>query len=209
MYKSYIPKRRFNNFEGGVVMTKETVFQKSDRVAYNVFNDYDEIPYQIINHLMDNNELIWKLLNYDHSNAWKDTIPNLTKEEKGNLIYDGGEITNNFRVFMDVGQPDAVTKEMTILRISHWHIAPKNRTVGIITMSFQVYAHYKVNHLSNYKTRNDVIINQLLNTLNGVQIKGGLGVMYFDGKRELTDRMIVTGQIPFIGKQLFMSMNYG
>jgi hypothetical protein len=190
-------------------MAKETVFEKSDRIAYNAFNDYDEIPYQIINHLMDNNELIWKLLKYDNPEAWKDSFPNLTKAEKGKLIYDGGEVTNNFRVFMDVGQPDAVTKEMTILRVSHWHISPKSRTVGIITMSFQVYAHYKINHLSNYKTRNDVIINQLLNTLNGIQVKGGLGVMYFDGKRELTDRMIVTGQIPFIGKQLFMSMNYG
>ena len=190
-------------------MTKETPFQKMDRVAYNFYNEYDEIPYQIINHLMDNNELIWKLLKHDYSDAWKNSIPNLTKEEKSALIYNGEESTTDSRVFMDVGQPDAVTKEMTLLRISHWHITPKNRTVGIITVSFQVYAHYKINHLSNYKTRNDVIVNELLKTLNGVQIKGGLGVLYFDGKRELTDRMIVTGQIPFIGKQVFMSMNYG
>lgn len=188
-------------------MAKETVFQEMDRIAYNHFNDYDEIPYQIINHLMDNNELIWKLLKYDTPDAYLQL--NLTKPEKAKLIYNGEEVTTDYRVFMDVGQPDAVTKEMTLLRISHWHITPKNRTTGIITISFQVYAHYKINHLSNYKTRNDVIINQLIKTMNGVQIKGGLGVLYFDGKRELTDRMIVTGQIPFIGKQLFMSMNYG
>jgi hypothetical protein len=190
-----------------MVMTKETPFDKLDRIAYNSFNDYDEIPYQIINHLMDNNELIWKLLKYDTPDAYLQL--DLTKAEKAKLIYNGEELTTDFRVFMDVGQPDAVTKEITLLRISHWHITPKTRTVGIITVSFQVYAHYKINHLSNYKTRNDIIINELIKTMNGVQIKGGLGVLYFDGKRELTDRMIVTGQIPFIGKQLFMSMNYG
>lgn len=194
-------------------MSKEDVFQKMDRVAYNLFPGYDEIPYQIINHLMDNNELIWKLLKYDTADAWKDESdggrPNLSKKEKASLIYNGEEETTNYRVFMDTGQPDAVTKEMTILRISHWHISPKTRTNGIITVSFQVYAHYKVNHLSNYKTRNDVIVNQLLETMNGINLKSGLGALFFDGKRELSDRLIVTGQIPFIGKQLFMSMNYG
>lgn len=188
-------------------MAKEDIFDKMDRVAYNQFNGYDEIPYQIINHLMDNNEEIWKLLKYDFPNATEEPI--LTKAEKAKLIYNGEEETTKFRVFMDTGQPDAVTKEMTILRISHWHISPKTRTTGLITISFQVYAHYKINHLSNYKTRNDVIINELIKTMNGVQVRGGLGVLFFDGKRELTDRMIVTGQIPFIGKQLFMSMNYG
>jgi hypothetical protein len=188
-------------------MAKETPFQEMDRIAYNSFNGYDEIPYQIINHLMDNNELIWKLLKYDTSDAHLQL--NLTKEEKAKLIYNGEELATKFRVFMDVGQPDAVTEEITLLRISHWHISPKNRTTGLITVSFQVYAHYKINHLSNYKTRNDVIVNELIKTMNGVQIKNGLGVLYFDGKKELTDRMIVTGQIPFIGKQLFMSMNYG
>jgi len=188
-------------------MARELEIDKLDRIAYNSFNGYDEIPYQMINYLMDNNELIWKLMRYDTPDAYSRT--DLTKAEKGKLIYNGEENTNLYRVFMDVGQPDAKTEEGTLLRVSHWHITPKNRTVGIITMSMQVYAHYKVNHLSNYKTRNDVMINELIKTLNGVQIKGGLGVLYFDGKRELTDRMIVTGQIPFIGKQLFMSMNYG
>lgn len=190
-------------------MTIETPIEKDKRIAYNSFNGYDEIPYQVINHLQDNNELIWKLLQYDTPDAYMKT--SLTKAEKGKLIYNGEEITTDFRVFMDVGQPDAVTKEMTLLRISHWSIHTKQggRTTGMVTLSFQVYSHYKINHLSNYKTRNDVIINELLKTLNGVQIEGGLGVLFFDGKRELTDRMIVTGQIPFIGKQLFMSMNYG
>jgi hypothetical protein len=207
MYFWFIYKRCTDTSKGRLVMAKETVFQEMDRIAYNQFNDYDEIPYQVINHLMDNNELIWKLLKHDTPDAYLQV--DLTKEEKARLVYNGEEVTTNYRVFMDVGQPDAVTKEMTLLRISHWHITPKNRTTGIITLSFQVYAHYKINHLSNYKTRNDVIINELIKTMNGVQIKGGLGVLYFDGKRELTDRMIVTGQIPFIGKQLFMSMNYG
>jgi len=188
-------------------MTKETPLELLKRDGYNLFLGYDEIPYNIITHLMDNSQLLWKLLKYETPDSWE--RENLSKEEKAELIYAGEEDSSHYHVFMDVGQPDSFTKEVSILRVSNWHIAPKGRTVGIVTVSFQAYCHYKVNHLSNYKTRNDVMIGEILKTMNGVILKGGLGALYFDGKRELTDRMILTGQIPYSGKQLFMSMNYG
>ena len=188
-------------------MSVETLLELNGREGYNLFNGYDEIPYNIINHLMDNNELIWKLLKYETPDAYLES--DLTKEDKSRLIYAGQEDSMQYKVFMDVGQPDAATKEISMLRVANWHISPKNRTTGIVTVSFQVYNHYKVNHLSNYKTRNDVMINEIIKTLNGALLPLGLGRFYFDGKRELTDRMILTGQIPYSGKQLFMSMNYG
>ena len=151
--------------------------------------------------------MIWKLLKWTTSDAWKKT--DLTPAEKAALIYSGQEDSSNYNVFMDVGQPDAFTREICMLRVSNWHITPKNRTVGILTVSFQIYSHYKINHLTNYKTRNDVIVEEILKTMNGAELKNGLGLFYFNGKRELTDRMINTGQIPFPGKQIFMSMNYG
>ena len=188
-------------------MAKETTFETRDRIAYNLFEGYDEIPYQIINHLMDNNETIWKLLQYETPDAY--LKGDLQKEDKARLIYAGQEDSSQYKVYMDVGQPDAFTKEVSMLRIANWNVAPKNRTVGIATVSFQIYCHYKVNHLSNYRTRNDMLVQQVIQTMNGVLLNAGLGRFYFDGKRELTDRMILTGQIPYSGKQVFMSMNYG
>lgn len=188
-------------------MSTETILQKNKRSGYNLFKRYSLIPYNIISYLMENNQMIWKLLKWTSSDAWSRS--DLSVEEKSLLIYSGQEDSSNYNVFMDVGQPDAFTREICMLRISNWHITPKNRTVGIVTVSFQIYSHYKINHLTNYTTRNDVIVEEILSTLNGVELENGLGAFYFDGKRELTDRMINTGQIPFAGKQVFMSMNYG
>jgi hypothetical protein len=185
----------------------ETLCDTISRFAYNKFEWYDTFPATIINYLEDNNEIIWKLLRYATPTA-ADEIP-LSKAEKSLLIYNGQEDSSLFKVFMDVGQPDAQTFETSMLRIANWHIKPETRTTAIATISLQVYCHYKINTLHDYRTRADVIIKELIGTLNGVPMPGGLGALYFDGKRELLDRVIVAGQIPYMGKQLFMSMNVG
>ena len=52
--------------------------------AYNKFDDLDSFSYNCIQYLMDNSELIWRLLKYKTPSAWDSTIcPNLSKQEKG------------------------------------------------------------------------------------------------------------------------------
>jgi hypothetical protein len=69
-----------------------------------------------------------------------------------------------------------------------------------------VFSHYKINHLSNYKTRVDYMVEQLLGTFNGANI-GGIGLMSFDKMADQSSRLFQAGQIPFGGKQIIFS-NY-
>lgn len=172
--------------------------------AYNRFPTFAHLSYNCISHLMDNNNLIWKLLKHNTPDAWNES--NLTMAEKGALIYKGEEDGSLFKVFMDTGLPDVWTTQGTILRVSPITVMPKNRTVSVIGMCFEAYAHYKINTLSNYTTRVDVIIQQILETMNGVEV-GGLGKMFFDGLRDQSDRLYDAGKIPFKGKKVYLSTN--
>ena len=173
-----------------------------DREGYSKYNGIDEFSYDCIKHLMENNEMVWKLLKYPTRDAYKE--PDLTQEEKGELIYGGQDDSSLYHVFMDGGSPDVETTENRILRIVPFAIYPENKVVGTLTMSFEVYCHYKVNTLSNYKTRVDTITGEILKVFNGALI-GGIGRLYFDRLASQSNRLSISGQLPFKGKQIFMS----
>ena len=172
--------------------------------AYNKFENFAIFPYNCISYLMTNNELIWKLLKHNTNDAWNKS--DLSMAEKAALIYSGQEDGSIFKVFMDVGIPEVWTQEGCILRISPFGAVGKNRTVGIVTLCFEVYSHYSINTLSNYTTRVDTIIQQLLETFNGLEV-GGLGKLFFDALRDQGDKILEGGKLPFKGKKLFMSTN--
>lgn len=173
--------------------------------SYAQYEDYDILPYRCVKYLMDNDEVIWRLLKYNTPNAWNETeCPNLTQAEKGALIYNGSDNTANFRVFLDRGQPDVNTFTNCELRIANYSIFPENRTVGTMSLIFECYPHYKTNHLSNYKTRGDMIIKRLLQVFNGATI-GGIGKLYFDRTASESVRQELGGQLPYLGKWMIMS----
>lgn len=174
--------------------------------AYNPYSGYDDYSYKCIKYLMENNELVWKLLKYKTPDAYSES--NLTKQEKGAMIYNGSPDSTLFNVFLDGGSPDVLTREDTILRVVPYRMFPDNRTIGTVSMNFEVYAHYKVNTLDNYKTRVDLIINELITLFNGVDLLG-IGKFYFNYLASQTDKMREAGQIPFKGKQLMMSTRVG
>jgi hypothetical protein len=169
---------------------------------YNKYTEYPNLSYNTISYLMDHNELIWKLLFYNDSEAWNKG--NLTHSQKASLVYDGSPDETKFNVFMDTGQDYAWTRETTVLRIFPAELTPSNYIYGEVLMGFEIYSYYKLNHLSNYQIRVDVIVQQLLETLNGAEI-GGLGRLYFDISAAPKNRAIVIGQLPWKGKGLLMS----
>lgn len=175
-----------------------------EKFAYNPFSGLDSISENCINLLMDESETIWKLLKYTGNDAWNK--PNLTKTEKRAMIYDGSPDETQYRVFMDIGQNDVWTREDCIIRIAPHSAVAKNRTVGILLVSFEVFSHYKINTLSNHKTRIDMIAQEFFRIFNGARV-GGLGQLFFDGLRDPLDRMIGSGQIPTKGHQIFFSTN--
>jgi hypothetical protein len=170
--------------------------------AYNDFRQFSKLSYNCIKFLMDNNELVWKLLKYSDPDAWGKA--DLSQEEKAALIYSGQQDTSEFHVFMDGKQPDVLVKEVALLRIMPYYAVGFNRTIGLIEVSMEVFAHYKINHMTNYQTRIDTIAEELLATFNGSNV-GGLGLMSFDKMADQSSRLFQTGQIPFGGKQLIFS----
>jgi len=183
-------------------MAQIDVNADSERTAYNKYEGIDELPYKCVEYLMEHNEMIWKLLKYNSSDAYKKV--DLTQEEKGALVYKGQEDATLYRVFMDIGMPDVWTQEACVLRCSLFEDYPDNRTVGTVLMLFEMYSHYKIHHLDNYRIRTDMMFQQVVKTMNGVAI-GGIGRLHFDKMGYSGDKMYNGGQTPFKGKFLIMS----
>jgi hypothetical protein len=165
------------------------------------YEDFDTFAYTCIERLIVYDEMVWKLLKYNTPDAW--SKPDLSKEEKIAMIYRGEDDTSRFRVFMDSGQPDVITSETTEIRISPYSIKSLDRLTGNIMIMFEVYAHYKINHLSNYRTRTDMIMKRFIQVFNGA-IVGGLGKLALDGIGVYGSRLETGGQLPFRGKWLLM-----
>ena len=175
---------------------------------YATYSSMPNVSYKIIEHLITNPkaEIIWKLLKYNDADAY--TRPNLTQKEKASLIYKGEAIQADYRVFFDFMMDDAETEMNTILRIYPAEVYPINRVAGLCTINLEVFTHSKINHLSNYTTRVDVIIQTLIDVLNGADI-GGVGVLFFDNQASRYDKIQTIGQKPYKGKLLKMSVNMG
>ena len=174
---------------------------------YNKYRFLPKISYNILSNLMDNpeSEIIWKLLKDTSRDAWN--ISNLTKQEKRRLIYDGSENgETNFSVFFDSGMDDSIDHEKAFLKIYPYFCIPENPYTGIVDVAFEIIAHYKVNTLSNYRTRIDSIMAAIIASLNGSDV-GGIGLMYFDSSRARMDKFQNFNQPPYKGKILIMSVN--
>lgn len=180
----------------------------STNIAYNPYSTMPNLPYNIIEYLLYNNETIWKLLKYPERDALDK--PNLTNEEKALLIYNGEIDSQNYRVFQQEFTDDSFETQCTQLRIFPYGIEPTNRTVGVLDLSFEINTHVKIEHLSNYTSRINVLISELISTLNGVEI-GGMGVLFFDYGRRRTNgmRRVGSNNKNFFVAKLTMSCNIG
>ena len=159
------------------------------------------IPYNIVSYLVENNDMLWMLLKYNDSNAWSKTA--LTKAEKGALIFSGQTNINDYRVFLDSGQDNAWEEEACMLRVFIADVIPTNQIIANVRIGFEIYCHYKISTMSNYQTRPDVIVHEIIKTMNGVEV-GGIGKIYFNAMGGAGCRIQTIGNIPFRGKGLIM-----
>ena len=178
---------------------------KSSYATYEMMNN---LSYRIIEYLMQSSdaEIIWKLLKYNEADAY--LKPNLTLEVKAKLIYNGESDMTNFNVFFDFMMDDAESEMKTLLRIYPADVYPETRVTGTCLVNLEVYSHSKINHLSNYTTRVDTIIQALMKVLNGVDVNG-VGVLFFDQQGSRYTRIQTTGQKPYKGKLLRMAVHIG
>jgi hypothetical protein len=182
-------------------------FDNIGSTAYNQYKGLPLLPYACISHLLDVNETIFKLLYYSTPDAWNKT--DLSSAIKRGLIYKGGEQMENYNIFVDSGQSDAWTTQRTVLCIYPISIESQNRSVGTISMCFEVYSHFLINQLSNYTTRIDTIIQQVIEEFNGYNL-GELGRLEFDNRMGgIPQKMNEKGVAPYKGKYIILSTKSG
>lgn len=168
---------------------------------YNKFEMFPDIAYNCVATLVEKEDILWKLLKYSSPDALSQ--PNLTKEEKGVLIYDGSPNETDFNVFLSSGQDNSWTRETCILCVSPQVLIPTNHIYGNISISFEIYAHYKINHLKTYQTRTDLAAQRIISTMNGAEING-LGRIFFDARASRYTKSFVGGSIPYKSRIVIM-----
>ena len=147
--------------------------------SYNQYDGLQNFTLLIIQHLMLNNEDIWKLLKYDTQDALEK--PNLTREEKAKLIYPGasGGDMDDYRVFRTPYLDDLTTNQQAQLRVYLESITPDTRLYGTVDVNIEVICHVKMIELNDYQNRAESIVWQVIKTLNGADV-GGIGKLFFD-----------------------------
>lgn len=148
--------------------------------VYNRFVNISNFSINIINYLIDHNETIWKLLKYETNDAL--SKPNLTTDEKTNLIYSGmssadnpanyHDIEKEYRIFTKGMSSDAIEEYCSQLHIFLGKLSPQNRVTGRVDMYIQIISHNAILILDNCQNRNEVLLQQIINTLNGATIEG-------------------------------------
>lgn len=178
--------------------------------SYNQYDGLQNFTLLIIQHLMLNNEDIWKLLKYDTQDALEK--PNLTREEKAKLIYPGasGGDMDDYRVFRTPYLDDLTTNQQTQLRVYLESITPDTRLYGTVDVNIEVICHVKMIELNDYQNRAESIVWQVIKTLNGADV-GGIGKLFFDRSGSFYDliKMNRYNNRNFYGYTITMSTKMG
>jgi hypothetical protein len=181
-----------------------------NEIYYNQFDGLEDMPYKIIEHMMENNEKIFKLLKYMDKDALDK--PNLSQSEKAALIYKGEVDSTNSRIFIQSSTDDAFTNEIAQFRVYPDYIYPENHIVGKVYFVFEILTHNKINTLRDgYKTRIICMLNEVLRTFNGVDVNG-VGSLFFDAsasRNVTTARQNIYNQKNYFGYSIVMGVNCG
>ena len=178
--------------------------------SYNQYDGLQNFTLLIIQHLMLNNEDIWKLLKYDTQDALEK--PNLTREEKAKLIYPGasGGDMDDYRVFRTPYLDDLTTNQQAQLRVYLESITPDTRLYGTVDVNIEAICHVKMIELNDYQNRAESIVWQVIKTLNGADV-GGIGKLFFDRNGSFYDliKMNRYNNRNFYGYTITMSTKMG
>lgn len=149
---------------------------------YNSFSTISKLPYDIACYLIQNNDELWKLINYNTSDALMQ--PSLTFAQKEALIYNGQPDSSPFRLFFySLGSSDDVQTNMcAYLRMYVYHVYPRDKNIALITFQFDCISNSKIIQLSDayHSNRSLKMMENVLSTLNGRTISDGIGNLFFD-----------------------------
>ena len=161
---------------------------------FNRFVNIDSIEERVINHFVTSESVqanrICKLLKYSDSKALLKN--NLTQKEKAELVDMDSSEQETKRFFRSPFIEDAMTVQCSLIRVYIDSIVPKNHLNARVNGGFDVVTHNKINNVYNdacddlenpeqfrpieqevmMKSRNSVILKNLLAELNGLEIAG-------------------------------------
>ena len=161
---------------------------------FNRFVNLDAIEERIINHFVTSDSesanRICKLLKYADSRAL--LYPNLSIKEKAELVDMDSTKQEEKRFFRSPFIEDAMTVQCSLIRIYIDSIVPKNHLNAIVNVGFDIVTHNKIVNVYNdscddlenpeqfrpieqevmMKSRNSVILKNLLAEINGLEIAG-------------------------------------
>lgn len=178
-------------------------------ISYNSLSSIKLLSYKVIEYLVKNNDIIWKLLKYPSSDALSQDF--LTIEEKQDLIYNGKGEGDNHNVFRTAFLDDLTKQQVSHLRIYLASIRPENRTVANVTFAIETVVHNKIMSLDTLENRLELLTQQVIETLNGAAIKGIIGKLVFDRDKEIfnSSSLNIYNNRNYVGFTTFMTCKVG
>ena len=186
-------------------------------MAFNNFKEMPQLPYKVVTTLLTDEsksaEDFWKLLKYIDNDAL--SKPNLTYEEKMDLIWDGNSLEQNYNVFLKplIGSSLDNAEAQTQLRVFRFTTMPTSRFEAVMTI--------EVDFITNEKTclvyqdgilceRTDVMESLFLDVMNGRDIEIGSGVVMFDRElsRSCNSQLNIGNSKSFYGRSLVMALEF-
>ena len=186
-------------------------------MAFNNFKEMPQLPYKVVTTLLTDEsksaEDFWKLLKYVDNDAL--SKPNLTYEEKMDLIWDGDSLEQNYNVFLKplIGSSLDNAEAQTQLRVFRFTTMPTSRFEAVMTI--------EADFITNEKTclvyqdgilceRTDVMESLFLDVMNGRDIEIGSGVVMFDRElsRSCNSQLNIGNSKSFYGRSLVMALEF-
>lgn len=178
---------------------------------YNSLSALPNAPYNILEYLVLHNENIWKMLKYNSYDAL--SKPNLTNKEKMELLWRTGK-QEDCGVFFTNLIEDAICESKCIFKLYQYYIhANPNGYISTVVYAFDFLYGGTMSLVEKDGipvNRGDLFINEILATLNGVEI-GGIGKFQFNDDLSRYDaaRSVIGNSKTFTGVTLYMSVLMG
>lgn len=185
--------------------------------AYTSFKEVPQFPYKIIEVFLTSNEEMvekfWKLLKYVDVDALEK--PNLTYEEKINMIWNGDSVEQKYNIFLKplIGSSLDTAEAQTQLRLYRYTISPNTRLEAVIA--------FEADFITNEKTclvyqdgilceRTDLMETMFLDIINGRDIGIGNGVLTFNREmsRSCSSQLNIGNSKTFFGRSLVFALDF-
>ncbi len=174
--------------------------------SFNKFTSLPFVPYRIVVKLTENDNF-FKLLKYNTYDAL--SMPNLTEDEKLELICKDFDDMHNFNIFLTNIEPNELVSSKTILKLYRYDTLPDNYVISTISYKFDILYGTK-NALVDYQgvpcPRVDVMEMELMKTLNGADV-AGVGKLQFnhDLSRLCRSTLNIGNNYTFTGTSIVMA----